>query len=185
MPSVAAGDGEVVPPGRRPRNRNWIWFFLTLLGLTLLAGGILIWYNFSQQLTPEQLEAARRLWEKTDLRDYDMEYTRKIGADQQVDQFEVRVRHGKVASVVMNRREQLPARLYRYHDMNGLFDAIEEFQKKDRQPGSRRVFTRALFDPDDGHLTWYVRRVVGSQEGVEIAVKERVEITVKLQRVTN
>jgi hypothetical protein len=161
----------------RPRNRNWIWFFLTLLGLTLLAVAILIWYNFRQQLTPEQLEAAQKLWEKTNLRDYDMEYTTKKGTDKEPDRFEVRVRQGKVQSVILNRRVPMEPRLFPYRSMDALLDDIEKFMKEDCQPGRPRTFTRAMFDPNDGHLLWYVRRVMQSEERVEITVEKFQPIT--------
>ena len=43
------------------RNRGWLWYFLILVILTVAATVGLAWYNLSQQLRPEQFEAA---WEQ-------------------------------------------------------------------------------------------------------------------------
>ena len=47
-------------PSSAKKNLNWLWYFAVLVSLTVLATVILIAYNRSQQLTPEQLAAARR-----------------------------------------------------------------------------------------------------------------------------
>ena len=47
----------------------------------------------------------------------------------------------------------------------------ENFLRTD-QKENRRTYLRAQFDPEDGHLLHFVRRVKGSQERVEITVTE-------------
>ncbi len=59
------------------RNRGWIWYFVILGVLTVAAVGVLVTFNVQQQLKPEQVEAARRLWEAKGPPDYDMTYTQK------------------------------------------------------------------------------------------------------------
>jgi hypothetical protein len=137
--------------------------------LTVTAIIINVRYNLSQQLTPEQLAAARALWEQKGPRDYDLEYEQK-GADAGV--FVSRVRDGKVVSLTRN-DQPLEPRLYKYYDMAALFSYIEQFMKIDAEPGKPRTFVRAQFDPEDGHLVHYRRSVMGTQEWVELNVQLR------------
>jgi hypothetical protein len=140
---------------------------LAVLAVTAII--INIRYNLSQQLTPEQLAAARALWEQKGPRDYDMEYTQQ-GADPGM--FVSRVRGGKVVSVTRN-AEPLEPRLNKYYDMPSLFSYVEQFMKIDAEPGKPRTYVRAQFDPEDGHIVHYRRSVMGTQEWVELNVQLR------------
>ena len=82
----------------------------------------------------------------------------------------VQVRGGTVISVLMNGRA-LDKDQYVYRSMDALFDDIERFLKMDAEKGKPRTYMRALFDPADGHLLHYIRRVMGSRERVEITVQ--------------
>ena len=154
-------------------NRRWIWFFAVLTGLTVAAIATLIIYNTRQQLRPPDLEAARQRWQAQGPADYNLEYSvAKQSSEREL--FTVRVRQGHVEAVALNGRPLEPAQ-YHYYGIPALFDFIEEFLDQDAQPGKPRTFTKALFDDNDGHVTHYVRRVMGS--------RERVEINLRLDRV--
>src|SRR5262245_435188 len=77
-----AGPGLAARPRR---SRGWIWYFVTLLVLSLIATGVIIAYNWSQQLTPERLEKARTLWEEKGPPDYEYRYTKRVGDDDRAD----------------------------------------------------------------------------------------------------
>jgi hypothetical protein len=150
-------------------NRGWIWFFAILSILAVIFIGIQIWYNQRQQLTPEQLRDARARWAEKGPHDYDLQYTiKKIDA---TETFDVKVRGGKVTSVVMNGQLQLEPWQYRYHSIPALFGFIDDFLQIDSQPGSPRTFAVASFDPEDGHLIHYVRSVMSKRERQEMTVK--------------
>lgn len=149
------------------RSRGWVWFFVLLAVLTVTSIAVQLWFNLQQQLTPEHLAAARALWKAKGPSDYDLEYTKKGSA---TGYFRVQVRGGKVVSAAMD-GQPLEARLYSFYDMPGLFDDIERFLDLDRSPGSRRTFTKATFDPEDGHLLHYIRSVTSTRQRVEISVR--------------
>src|SRR5215471_15167439 len=157
----------------KPRNRNWIWFFvvLTILGIASIT---ISWvYNVKQQLTPEELARNRELWEKQRPRDYVFEYVKKLGDAEET--YVVTVSGGKVQSVVMKPKggtEEVPLRADQYgsYDMAGQFDQIERFLELDREPGARRGFNRARFDPQDGHLLSYDHSRGAAAKSVKIIV---------------
>jgi hypothetical protein len=158
-----------MPPPRR--SRRWLWFFLTVLVLAVAATVTLITYNLKQQLKAEDLDAAWALWKTQRPAAYEMIYTVQRGEDQREDRIEVRVRGDRTESLKLNGQEQEP-RLRSYYGMDELFGQISELLRKDAEPGKPRVYCRAVFDPADGHLWWYVRRVMGSRERLEIKVVE-------------
>ncbi len=151
------------------RNRGWLWYFLILAGLTVLAVVFLIWYNLSQQLRPEELAAARQRWQAKGLRDYRLTYTIKRG-EGAADSVVVVVRGGKTVSAAVNGRPE-PAERLHFYGMDRLFDDIERFLDMDKAPGKRRTYARARFADADGHLEWYVRRVMEGRERLEITVE--------------
>jgi hypothetical protein len=152
-----------------PRNRGWIWFFLILAGLTVAAIVTLVVYNLGQQLKPEQLAEARKLWVENGLKSYQLSYTVKRGVEQEADHYLVRVRDGKVISASVNGHAEPAGRLHHY-GMLRLYDFIDRFLKLDAEPGKPRTYTRALFDANTGGLRWFVRRVMGGHERLEIVV---------------
>jgi Family of unknown function (DUF6174) len=149
------------------QNRGWIWYFVILGLLTAVAVGVLLTFNLQQQLKADQVEAARRLWDAKGPANYDMSYTQKGSAP---GKFRVQVRNKKPISVIRD-GQPLEERLYRYSDMPALFGFIEDSLRRDAEPGKPRTFTVATFDPDDGHLIHYVRRVMGGTERIEITVE--------------
>lgn len=157
---------------RPTQNRNWIWYFLALVVLTIAAAAIPIWYNSGQQLTEEKLQAAWKLWKEQGPRDYNLSYSIKREGEE--DSYEAQVRSGQAVSVARN-GQPVEKRLYHYSDMNALFRFIEEFFAQDNaaDPQSkRRVFAVARFDDTDGHLLHYVRSVSISRQRVEITVTQ-------------
>jgi hypothetical protein len=55
--------------------------------------------------------------------------------------------------------------------MEGLFDFVERLMKIDSEPGSPKTYVPAIFDDQKtGGLRWYVRRVMGGRQRVEITV---------------
>lgn len=164
---VDAVDSNFVKPAG-PRNANWIWYFVLLFVLVATSLTILIVYNLRQQLTAEQLSAARLLWEQKGPRDYDMQYTQEVGA---LEHFEVKVRNGSVISATRDGKPIEPRQL-NDHSMLALFGFIEGFLKCDAAPGRPRTYTVANFSKEDGQLFRYVRRVSGTTERVEIIVQK-------------
>jgi hypothetical protein len=162
-------------------SRNWIWYFVVLGSLTLLAIVILTVYKYNQglrrQLTPERLDAARKLWAEKRPPDYVLTYTKKGSA---TGTFVVTVRQGKVVAAVMYEQDPrdhqektipLEERLYRDYDMAGLFNNLEDFLKIAAQKDSPKTFLTASFDPNTGQLRRFVRSVAGKHEGIEIDVE--------------
>ncbi|MCI0456826.1 MAG: DUF6174 domain-containing protein [Gemmataceae bacterium] len=169
LPRSQAGKPDLRPA---KRNRGWLWYFLVVVVLAVGAAVTLVVYNLGQQLTPEKLEAAHQLWEQKGPKDYEFRYTVRAGGEQEVvNRYAVVVRGGKVRSVTLNEQIQLPANKLAHHSMDRLFDDIERFLILDRQE-KRRVFQVAMFDPKDGHLIRFVRRVTATSERQEIKVEQ-------------
>jgi hypothetical protein len=161
-----------MPPPQQ--SYRWIWYFVVLGVLTVSACTILVWYNLRQQLKLEDLVAARAQWLQRRPANYDLTYTKRGSAS---GTFFVKVRNGTIVSVTLDGREVTqndkpldPSRYPRY-DMTALMDDIETFLEEDGEPGRPRTYTVATFDPTDGHLIRYVRRVMGSSERIEINVQ--------------
>ncbi len=152
---------------RSKRNRSWIWYFVILGALTVTAITVMIVFNLKQQLKPEQLAAARALWAEKKPADYDMEYTKAVG---QTETYAVKVRGGKTVSVTLDGRDLGPDR-YAYYDMDGLLASIDGFLEHDAKPNQPRTFTKATFSANDGHVIRFIRRVLGTNERLEINVK--------------
>ncbi|HXG09691.1 MAG TPA: hypothetical protein VNK04_07870 [Gemmataceae bacterium] len=153
------------------KSRGWIWFFLVLFSLTVAAVGAEIWYNLNQQLRPEQLAAAGRLWREKGPASYQVEYTlkRQDGSEQR---YSVTVEGNKV-SVFRSGGRPLAAGEYPFARMEELFAYIARQLQADAQPGGPRVFTIAVFDPDDGHIVRYVRSVRSTRERLEVITQLR------------
>jgi hypothetical protein len=160
----------------QPPKRRWLWYFV---GVGVVAAVLLTWLALyirneldpSRQLNLEQLRTARNLWKEKGPKDYQMLYKVKRGRDGDTDSYFVEVRDGRVVSVVLNGKQHLEADKLEYHSMVGLFNDIELFLKRDEQPNSPQTFCRGYFAKDDGHLVQFVRRVVGTEERVDIFVE--------------
>ena len=159
------------------RNRYWIWFFVLVGLLTVGAIAILLLYNLNQQLKPEPVAAARQRWDKNGLANYDLFYkiNRQDLNGSVEEDFVIQVRHGRVVFGTFRTSPQykevpLKTRLYSLHNVPAFFDYLDDYLKQDAKPGAVRPCMLALFDPNDGHLLHFVRRV--SSNRLEITVKE-------------
>ncbi len=160
------------------RSRRWIWFFAPLAVLGLCAMIIPWVYNLWQQLRPEQLAAARALWDQKGPRDYDLEYVikedDKPGADPsaspEIENISVRVRQGKIESATRNSKP-VPREDEKRFGVEALFELIQGNLDRDGQPGQERSYAHARFDKQDGHPIHYVRRVMGSRQRMEIIIE--------------
>jgi hypothetical protein len=163
-------NGQPPPPAPKKRgNYLWLWFFVVVFFLT--AGGITIlsvykWVFRPKQLTAEELAAARKLWKEKGPADYDLEYVQTGNVNNRV---RVRVRGGEVVFAEPDTR--LLEQKKDYYGMDALFRYLERFLKLDAEPGKPRAIMQARFDPDDGHLTHFVRRVPESRESLGIFVE--------------
>ena len=160
------------------RSRRWIWFFAPLAVLGLCAM-ISPWvYNLWQQLRPEQLAAARALWDQKGPKDYDLEYVikedDKPGADPsagpEIENISVRVRLGKIESATRNSKP-VPREDENGFGIEALFELIQGNLERDGQPGQDRSYAHARFDKQDGHPIHYVRRIMGSRQRMEIIIE--------------
>lgn len=157
--------------GGSSRSYQWVWFFVALLALGLLAVAIQIRHNMGQQVKPEQLAAARALWEEKGPKSYRLQYIQKVNASDVNEVFVVWVRHGRVQALVKKQRADqadaegtlLESRLNDYYSMPALFDHIGRYLEM-----NVRTFMVASFDPNDGHVLRFVRRVAGTSERLEI-----------------
>jgi hypothetical protein len=151
------------------KSRRWIWYFVILFILATLASVVLVVFNLQQQLKPEQLAAARALWKERGPADYTLSYTTQVNEEAK-DHYWAKVRDHKVVESRYNGEPEPPERRG-YRGMEGLFDFMERFMKIDTEPGSPKTFVRAIFDDQKtGGLRWYVRRVMGGRQRVEITV---------------
>jgi hypothetical protein len=148
------------------QNRGWVWYLVIVAILAVGSAVTLVTYNLRQQLKPEQLAAAQEKWAKNGPRDYDMEFIKQGSA---TGTYRVRVRDGKVVYAEPDERSLAQKRAY--YSMPALFGYVADFLKEDSQPGARRAYAVAQFDPNDGHLIHYVRRVMGTNQRLEITVQ--------------
>ena len=153
------------------KNRRWIWYFVVLFVLAVAATVVLIVFNLQQQLKPDQLRAARNMWSEKGPSDYTLVYTTRVNEDTHEDQYWVKVRGGRAVESTFNGQPEDPERLP-YRGMQALFDFVERFMKLDSEKEAPKTFVRAIFDDQKtGGLRWYVRRVMGSSERIEINVQ--------------
>jgi hypothetical protein len=142
-----------------------------VLGLLAAAAiTVEVWFNLQQQLRPEELAQARRLWDEKGPRDYVLDYAVKREHNPEPggsvpEQYTVTVRGGRA----------LPSGGHEFGSMDDLFDQIEKQLRADREAGGRRPFVKAVFDEHDGHIVHYVHSVMSTRERLEIAVRLRRE----------
>ncbi len=152
------------------KNRAWIWVFVVMFGMAIVGSVVLIRFNLEQQLKPEQLEAARKLWRESGPANYTYTYTILRNEEPQPDRYQVMVRDGKVVNSKFNNQEE-EARLFPHRSMDALFDYIERFMRIDSEKNAPKTFVRAVFDQKTGAALWYVRRVMGGRQREEITVE--------------
>jgi len=151
-------------------NRGWIWYFAVLIFLSILATTTLIVYNLRLQLKPEQLEAAHKLWDQKGPRDYTLTYLVRKNDETTTDRFVVTVKGGAAVQSQFNGVAEEPERLP-HRGMGAMFNDVERFMENDTKAGAPRVYVRAIFDEQNGAILWYVHRVMGGTQRVEITVE--------------
>jgi hypothetical protein len=149
-----------------PASRRWVWFFLFLVVMGIVAATTTTLYNLSLQLKPEQLAAARQRWQEKGSEDYDLDYEVKTDRDPSSDVFEVQVRQGRIARVKCN-GETVTAAHPEALTVSRMFAIIERNLENDTQPGQRRTYARAFFDPQTGYPLLYIRRLPGTDQRLE------------------
>jgi len=158
-------DGQKAPR----RARGWIWFFVILGILTVLAIAVEGWFTSQRELTPERFVEARKKWNEKGPADYHLEYTlSSIGG---TDKYETDVRAGKVGWSLRNGQME-EERRFHYADMRALFRFIEDYLEQDNEPGKPRTYVTATFDANDGHVLHYTRNVLSKRERQEIRVMQ-------------
>jgi len=151
------------------------WWFampaiLAILGSTLgCAGG--------QEVNPQAVDAARRLWTQAGIRDYQLEWS--VTGPNNAHYF-VSVRDGEVRKIESVQPDGSRFELHpgepRFFGVQGLFLTIADelaLLKTDRpfgQPKGTKVVMR--FEPDSrlGYPHWYRRDVMGTSQSVRITV---------------
>jgi hypothetical protein len=147
---------------------------LGLLAILLAAAGC-----GGREVTPEAVQAAKQLWTRAGIRDYDLDWS--VAGPNNAHYF-VTVRDGQVSKVEFIRPDgnKAPARTAetRMYSVDGLFRTIEDelavCSKAERpfgQPKGTKVVMR--FQPDEklGYPHWYHRDVLGSSASISIDVK--------------
>jgi hypothetical protein len=150
----------------------WFFGFLVVAGILVIIGSFVAKKYFLQRaLTHQRLDEARALWNKKRPRNYDLTYSMKGST---AGKFFVKVRDGKVKDVTLDGHaltqddRPLDPRFYPRYDMSGRFDDINDFLKRDAEPGQPRAIAVARFDPEDGHLLQYTRKVADNNEFIEL-----------------
>jgi hypothetical protein len=132
-----------------------------------------------QEVTPGAIEAAKALWTRAGIRDYDLELKWSTSG-MSTSHYFVTVRGGVVEKFESiqpdGRRVALLPGAGRYYSVDGLFLTIanELAQKQtDRpftQPRGTKVVMRFKTDPKLGYPLWYRRDLMGVAQGARIDV---------------
>jgi hypothetical protein len=162
-------------------------FFLVLIVLGTVAVVVPIVYNLRQQLTPEQVAAARARWQANGTRDYVLEYQVRVDSDPRPDEYRVKVRDGKPISAICNGQpmllddgaglllgpgvKMLPAEDCLQQTVDGMFDEIERRLHQGTRADGKRNYATASFDSRDGHPHRFIYRVAGTKERLEWIIK--------------
>lgn len=165
-----AGSAQATRPSRR--KVGWVWFFVILTVLTVTGIVLQLWFNLSQQATPERLMEARRLWDAHGVSDYTLEYL-ILEKSKDAETYTVKVVQGQVDSAVTGNGRRLKPGEIPFRSVDALFDRAHEWLDASRQPGSPSTYVAAAFDPIDGHPVRLVRSVRSTRERVEITVALR------------
>ena len=129
-----------------------------------------------QEVSSENVEAARRLWTRAGIRDYDLEYT----SGPFDDHYLVTVHDGTVGKIESiqpgGKRVELRPGAPRFYSVDGLFLTItnELAQLKTDTPFDKPRGTKILMkfktDPKLGYPLWYRRDIVGAPHGARFDV---------------
>jgi hypothetical protein len=142
---------------------------LALTTLSGCAGG--------EDVTPQSIRAARQLWERAGIRDYDLEW-RSTGLNNA--HYLVAVRGGQVRSIESispaGQRHEVHPAAPRFYGVEGLFTTISDelaqlkTAKPFGQPQGTTVVMRFTPDPQLGYPRSYRRDVLGTPQTLAIDV---------------
>jgi len=136
--------------------------------LTVASLTVLNVFIRGRQLSLDQLQQARAVWDQKGPRDYDLTWIQKGSMPAT---YFVKVRNGRAVLVTSN-GSPLEERVYPNYTMPALFQIIADFLRQDAEHAKeRRTFTTATFDAEDGHVTRFIRRVLGEPEQQDITVE--------------
>jgi hypothetical protein len=158
----------------RPKTRR-----LILLGsLAILWSTLGFGCRGGQDVTPDAIEQAKRLWKEAGIRDYELELDWRTGPE--ISHYIVSVKDGEVreieSALTDGRRIELHPGSPRYFSVDGLFLTIADelaLLKTDRpfgQPPGTKVVMRFKADPKLGYPLWYRRDVLGTSQSISIDV---------------
>jgi hypothetical protein len=175
---------------RNPRRRSpAFYFFVVLVGMASVAIVLPIVYNLGLQLKPGDVAEARRKWQENGPRDYDLELMRRVDQSETPDEYRIKVRGGRVTSVVGKAdgillidetvglalgpwiRAKSPPDNMPPCTVDEMLDEIQSRARRDAESTGRRNFATASFDSRDGHPHRYVHRVAGTKQRLEWIVK--------------
>jgi hypothetical protein len=173
-----------MPTPDRPPKRRWLAIFLILGALGLAAMAIPIIYNLSIQLRPEELAAARERWHREAPKDYDLSLLVKTTTPEaeREDAYRLQVRGGRPVSLGQNGSLlyidpqlavilgpevlSLPSIDLRGYSIDALFAQMEK-DLEDNVAAGGKNYTRAVFNPQDGHPSRYIHRVGRTRNQVD------------------
>jgi hypothetical protein len=152
--------------------------WLAILGITAILGTAFGCAG-GQEVTPGAIEAARSLWTRAGIRDYDLELNWTTSGMNTAHYF-ITVHGGVVQKVESiqpdGRRIVLVPGAARYYSIDGLFltiaDELAQLQTDTpfSRPKGTKVVMRFETDPKLGYLHWYRRDVMGAVQGARIDV---------------
>ena len=132
-----------------------------------------------QNVTPEAIDQAKRLWKEAGIRDYQLELNWTANG-QDHSHYVVSVKDGEVRQIESiltdGRRIELHPGMPRYFSVDGLFLTMADelaLLKSDRpfgQPEGTKVVMRFKADAKRGYPLWYRRDVLGTSQSVNIEV---------------
>ncbi len=129
-----------------------------------------------ENVTAEKIVAARQIWSKAGIRDYDLEYTTAPAHGH----FFVTVRDGAVKKVEgigpQGERTELRIAAPRYYSVDGIFTTIADELaqlKQDRpfdEPKGTTIVMKFKPNPELGYPEWYRRDVMGASRSARIDI---------------
>jgi hypothetical protein len=158
---------------RDQRRGEWRGAARTLLAASMLVVGC----GGGEEVTSQSIAAARALWNRAGIRDYELEWTASGMTD---SHYVVTVRAGEVRKVEAVARDgqrfELKPPEPRFYGVEGLFTTIADELaqlKTDRpfgQPKGTAVVMRFTPDPKLGYPRWYRRDVMGTPQNLRLDV---------------
>jgi hypothetical protein len=153
-----------------PKAHRLLW--LGISTFCWLAGGC----SGGQEVTRENIEAARQRWAVAGIRDYDLEYTTAPANGH----FLVTVREGVVKKVEGigpgGARNELHPGAPRYYSVDGIFTTIaDELAQLSKAnpfdlPKGTTIVMKFKTNPELGYTEWYRRDIMGTSQSARIDI---------------